>query len=250
MLADVAQIIETIKPTKRPFHAVPIQDNGEPLMPLEPMKLFAFQTPHVYREAGAPYEGKSPYSLRKSVAERLAIAHSKLQELKPGWRIKVFDAYRPVEVQSYMVAHSFAELAKEAGLNPTNLTPAQRDEILNKVYRIWSPPNRDPATPPPHSTGAAIDITLVDNQGHEVDMGSAIDFNGDVSNPDYFKDKPEAAAKRAHTNRDLLFTIMKSADFTRHPAEWWHFSYGDQLWVWLKRQEGEDIQEAMYGRVE
>jgi D-alanyl-D-alanine dipeptidase len=207
---------------------------------------FAYETPAPYEAAGAPYNGISPFSLREGIAQKLRVAASQLQQAKPGWRIKIFDAYRPVAVQAYMVAHTFYHIAKEMGLDPLATTDAQRDSVLAKVYRIWSPPNEDPLTPPPHSTGAAIDVTLVDEKGAEVDMGSPIDYNGDPSNPDYFKDKN----KTAHAHRALLRDVMQRQGFIQHYAEWWHFSHGDQLWVWTKHKSG-DMSDtaAIYGRV-
>ena len=246
ILAEIAQILPIIKPKAQPFHRIPIKDCGETLVALSDAGNFAYQTPAPYEEAGAPYNGVSPFSLRSGVVQKLCMAQAELQQAKPGWRIKIFDAYRPVRVQAYMVAHSFYHIAKEMGLNPLAVNDAQRDSVLAKVYRIWSPPNEDPLTPPPHSTGAALDATLVDEHGNDVDMGSPIDFNGDLSNPDYFKDKNPAV----HAHRALLRDVMQHQGFIMHYAEWWHFSFGDQLWVLAKHQRG-DVSDAsaIYGRV-
>jgi D-alanyl-D-alanine dipeptidase len=46
-----------------------------------------------------------------------------------------------------------------------------------------------------------------------------------------------------HQRRSLLAAVMQQAGFAQHPNEWWHFSYGDQLWAW--RTGG---QQAIYGR--
>jgi D-alanyl-D-alanine dipeptidase len=106
--------------------------------------------------------------------------------------------------------------------------------------------------PPPHSTGAAIDVTLQDQNGREVNMGSDIDEVSPRSFPDYFRlgDSPEA--RKFHANRELLYAVMSSSGFQRHPNEWWHFSLGDQMWAWLVNQAGDPAnrQVARYGRVE
>jgi zinc D-Ala-D-Ala dipeptidase len=246
MLAEIAQILPIIKPKAQPFHSIPISDCGEPLVALASVGDFAYETPAPYEAAGAPYNGISPYSLRSDIAVKLAAAQAQLQLIKPSWRIKIFDAYRPVAVQAYMVAHSFYHIAKDMGLAPLKVTDEQRDSVLAKVYRIWSPPNTDPLTPPPHSTGAAADCTIVDQHGAEIDMGSPIDFNGDESNPDYFKTLNSAV----HANRTLLRDVMQAQGFIQHYAEWWHFSHSDQLWVWLKHKAGDSsISHAIYGRV-
>ncbi|NDE91200.1 MAG: D-alanyl-D-alanine dipeptidase [Alphaproteobacteria bacterium] len=241
MLAEIAQIIPIIKPKAQPFHSIVIKECAEPLVVLSTIADFSYETPAPYEAAGAPYNGISPFSLRTGNAQKLGMAQAALQQMKPGWRFKIFDAYRPVPVQAYMVAHSFYHIAKEQGLEPLQLTASERDSVLEQVYRIWSPPNTDPLTPPPHSTGAAIDVTLVDAQGAEIDMGSPIDFNGDESNPDFFKNKNA----RFHANRMLLCDAMTSQGFVRHHTEWWHFSYGDQYWAWSKNQN----HHAIYGRI-
>ncbi len=206
---------------------------------------FTYEDPHPYMAAGAPYpNGQSPFMLRKSIAERLHRAQARLQEQHPGWHIKIFDAYRPVDVQAYMVAFSFIEFAHQEKLDPLKVSEEKRDELLKKVYRIWGPPNRDPSTPPLHSCGAAFDCTLTDEQDRDVDMGSPIDLNSEESNPDYFKDRNP----KVHANRLILRNVLAEQGLVCFPNEWWHYSYGDQLWAWLKREQGEMV-EAIYGRV-
>lgn len=249
--ADIAQIIPTIKPNRRPFHAIAIKDCGEKLVSLKEEGLFAYENPHPYHVAGAPYGPYSPFMLRETVAHKLRAAQKRLAGIKPGWRIKIFDGFRPLGVQAHMVALTFIEGCEEKKWDPFALTDEQREEILQKTYRIWSPPNRDPLMPPPHSTGAAVDCTLVNEQGHDADMGSPIDFNGDISNPDFFEKSPGEKERAAHAHRCLLREVMLAEDFLQHPAEWWHFSYGDQLWVWLRQQNGLTAPAAaQYGRVE
>jgi D-alanyl-D-alanine dipeptidase len=102
-------------------------------------------------------------------------------------------------------------------------------------------------TPPPHSTGAAVDITLVDAKGQTIDMGSAIDELSLRSHPDHYANSPELPY---HYYRQLLHDVMHSAGFRRHLGEWWHFSLGDQMWAWLCRQENPShTVAARYGRV-
>ncbi len=246
ILEEIKEILPTIKPKAQPFHRIPIKDCGEKLVALSTIGAFAYETPAPYEAAGAPYHGISPFSLRSTVARKLLLAQAELHKTKPNWQIKVFDAFRPVAVQAHMVAHTFYYIAKEMGLNPLAVNDAERDSVLAKVYRIWSPPNQDPATPPPHSTGAAIDCTLVDESGAEVDMGSPIDFNGDLSNPDYFK----TINPTVHQHRIILRDAMQSQGFLQHNAEWWHYSYGDQYWVWLKKTHTDaELGYAIYGRV-
>ncbi len=81
-------------------------------------------------------------------------------------------------------------------------------------------------TPPPHSTGAAVDVTLVDDNKRVVDMGSPIDEMSERSLPDYFANN-SVEAQQYHAHRQLLHNVMLKAGFQRNPREWWHFSLGE-----------------------
>ena len=233
----------------KPYRQVPIEECHEPLVAI-PLELFAIETPHPYMKCGADYDGKSPYYLRQGVLDRVIKAQVGLQHIHPGWQIQIFDAYRPVEVQQYMVDYTFQQTVTERKLDLAQLSEAQIDKIWQDVYTIWAIPSFDLKTPPPHSTGAAIDITLVDERGNLVDMGSPIDEMSDRSRPEYFANDRDMVAQQYHHHRQLLCQIMTDVGFIRHPDEWWHFSIGDQLWAWLRdRDKPEPITSAYYGRV-
>ncbi len=228
----------------KPYQKIPIVECGEPLVPI-PLEQFAVESPHPYQKVGAPYGETSPYHLRQSVLTALIAAQSQLQQQHPGWRIQIFDAYRPVAVQQFMVDHTFNEVVRAEKLNPKTLSNDQQQAIWQEVYKIWAVPSLDPLTPPPHSTGAAVDITLVGATGQVIDMGSAIDELSPRSHPDYYADRSELPY---HAYRQLLRDVMHSAGFQRHPGEWWHFCLGDQMWAWLCGREKPTFT-ARYGRV-
>ncbi|MGQ4647506.1 M15 family metallopeptidase [Lyngbya aestuarii] len=230
----------------KPYQKIPILECGEPLVSI-PGKQFALLSPHPYEKLGAPYEGTSPYRVRQSVLRALIAAQARLQQQYPGWRLQIFDAYRPVAVQQFMVDYTFAEVVRQQQLNPVELSEDQQQEIWHQVYQIWAVPSPELATPPPHSTGGAVDLTLVNDQGQTVDMGSAIDELSPRSHPDYYASKLEAPY---HYHRRLLWHVMSSSGFQRHPGEWWHFSFGDQMWAWLCNQNNSTATvKARYGRV-
>jgi zinc D-Ala-D-Ala dipeptidase len=232
----------------KPYRQVPITECDEPLVAI-PLELFAVETPHPYLKCGADYHGKSPYYIRQGVLDRLIRAQEYLQELYPGWQIQIFDAYRPVEVQQYMVDYTFRETVAMRGWDIAKLSSIQTDEIWEAVYKIWAIPSFDMKTPPPHSTGGAIDITLVDDHDDLVDMGSPIDEMSDRSLPDYFANSSDPLSQQYQEHRQILHQIMTQVGFYRHPAEWWHFSIGDQLWAWLNMQaDPQQTITAYYGR--
>jgi D-alanyl-D-alanine dipeptidase len=221
----------------RPWDSVRIEDDGEALVPLEAGP-FSLEVPHPYVALGAPYGQWGPWFLRRAVHERLLEAQRGLQARHAGWRLHLLDAWRPLAVQAFMVAHTDQLLRRTA---PDLDDDARRARVL--CY--WAPPSEDPATPPPHSTGAAVDLTLVDAWGHVVDMGSPFDEPTERSHPDHFATTTDGAAKAAHAHRQLLGAVLREAGFARHPQEWWHFSHGDRAWA-----READLAVARYGRTE
>lgn len=232
----------------KPYQVIPIQDCQEPLVPI-PLVQFAAVQPHPYIRLNAPYGPWSPYFLRQGVLAALTLAQSTLQTQYPDWRIQIFDAFRPIPVQRFMVEHTFEQLRQTQYPSQEALTSTQATDLMAKVAQFWAMPSEDPATPPPHSTGAALDVTLINDQGAPVSMGSPIDEVSPRSFPHHFAQGAGAGAQEFHHNRTLLNRVMGEAGFRRHPQEWWHFSLGDQLWAWLRRQEtGESNLCAHYGR--
>jgi D-alanyl-D-alanine dipeptidase len=228
----------------KPYQTISIRECGEPLVPI-PAEQFLLPASHPYEKLGANYHGKSPYFLRQGVLNALIFAQNRLQIYQPQWRFLIFDAYRPVEVQQFMVDYTFHTVLRERNLDKKQLSDAQIQAIFTEVYTIWAIPSDNPATPPPHSTGAALDLTLVDPDGNEVEMGGAIDEMSDRSLPDYYSSSKIALEQVYHQNRVLLAKVMNEAGFSRHKGEWWHFSLGDQMCAWSL---GQPV--AIYGKIE
>lgn len=217
------------------------------------------QSPHPYACLGAPYAKASPFFLRQGVLNSLVQAQMALHQHHPNWQLLIFDAYRPVAVQQFMVDYTFAEIVKAQGISSATLTLEQKQQIWEQVYQLWAVPSTDPLTPPPHSTGGAVDLTLADATGQPIFMGSAIDELSERSQPDYFANiavapntsaSERAQAQLAHQHRQILEDAMISAGFQRHPGEWWHFCLGDQMWAWLCQQQGNSTVVARYGRAD
>ena len=233
---------------KKPYHEIAIRECNEPLVAI-PLERFAVESPHPYQKLGADYGGKSPYYLRQGVVEALIQSQNYLARLHPGWRIQIFDAYRPIAVQQFMVDYTFNVAAQQKGLNLEQLSPQQQEAIWQQVYQLWAIPSSDWLTPPPHSTGAAIDVTLVDATGNKIDMGGEIDELSDRSHPDYYANSVSPEKQQYHHRRELLNQVMSDGGFRRHPQEWWHFSLGDQMWAWLCQSENpQQLMTARYGR--
>ncbi len=130
--------------------------------------------------------------LRKPAALALISAHQKFKN--KGFRIKIFDAYRPLSVQW-------------------------------KLWNMYKDPNyvADPRKGSMHNRAVAIDLTLVDKNGKELDMGTDFDYFGERAHPDY-QDLP----RQVRANRYLLKSVLKEFGFLGIRTEWWHFSYQKQ----------------------
>ena len=237
---------------RRPWSDVEIDDCGEPLVALKPQ--FLCLEPHPYACVGAPYgEDADPYRLRSGVLKRLVTAQQLLSRRSDpevgDLQLAIFDAWRPIRVQAFMVDHSIQEQCRSLGFDPSDPLKTQAlEQVRNDVARFWAPPSPDPRTPPPHSTGGAVDLTLADSSGEPLEMGGEIDAIGEQSVPDHHAEEaesnPEGSAALWHGRRCLLNDVMTEAGFARHPNEWWHFSHGDQLWAWQRKMD-----EAIYASV-
>jgi len=234
-----------------PYQSVPIEECNDPLVGI-PAEPFAFTRPHPYALLGAPYGDASPWMLRRRVLAALLQAADALNARRPGWRLKLFDAYRPLPVQSFMVWREFNLQAERAGRslapyrNPAELQAREPElyaALAATVFEFWGIPSDDPRTPPPHSTGAAVDLTLQDAAGHELDMGCPIDETTARAYPDHYAGATSPEMCGFHERRMLLHEVMAAAGFNRHGNEWWHFSLGDQMWAWARGERA-----AIFGR--
>ena len=124
---------------------IPIDESHEPLVPI-PMSL-ARRSPHPYQALGAPYGEQGPWCVRISVAERLNHAQQILTRLHPGYRLEVFDAWRPMTVQSFMVSHECHRLASEQGDIWDTLDTTGQQNIEQQVLRYWAAPVANPLAP-------------------------------------------------------------------------------------------------------
>jgi D-alanyl-D-alanine dipeptidase len=167
--------------------------------------------------------------LRRSVAGKLARVNARLGAA--GLELFVFDAWRPTAVQAY-----FHDVWMPAELKRRN--PALAGAALTaEVERYWAAPSVDEHSPAPHATGAAVDLTIRWIGGDPLWLGSIFDDATALAHRDRFENLPDEALsfsdEEARANRRLLHWAMIEEGFAGHPDEWWHFSWGDQLWAAL-----------------
>lgn len=126
-----------------------------------------------------------------------------------GFRLKVFDAYRPASAVRHFELWGIEDL--DLRMKPFFYPGLEKQELFQKGYI---------ARRSSHSRGSTIDLTLLDMKtGKEVDMGAPFDMFGEISHPD-----SKAVSKEQHENRMMLQTAMIRGGFVPIDCEWWHFT--------------------------
>ena len=130
-----------------------------------------------------------------------------------GYRLKVFDAYRPACAVKQFVLWGIEDT--DIRMKPYFYPDLPKQELFLRGYI---------AKQSSHSRGSAVDLTLLDMKtGKEVDMGSPFDLFSEVSHPDYRGITPEQ-----YENRMLLQKVMVRNGFAPIDCEWWHFCLKDE----------------------
>lgn len=187
--------------------AVPVAECGEPLADLGALG-FRLDPRHA-DPAGAFAR------FRRGNAERLLAARAALPE---GVDLLVVEAFRPAALQRAYYEEHRAELrALQPGWD--------EDHLRAQTSRYISPPEVAP-----HVCGAAIDLTLCDGDGRELDLGTRVNASPVESDGRCFTDAPDLAPG-ARANRAVLVAAMTAAGFLNYPTEWWHWQHGDRYWA-------------------
>ena len=130
-----------------------------------------------------------------------------------GYRLKIFDAYRPVRAVKHFVFWGVDDL--DLRMKPFFYPTLEKQELFARGYI---------ASRSSHSRGSAVDLTLLDMRtGRELDMGSPFDLFDEISHPDCREVLPEQ-----YDNRMLLQKAMLRGGFQPIDCEWWHFSLKDE----------------------
>ncbi|MCP4134600.1 MAG: M15 family metallopeptidase [bacterium] len=138
--------------------------------------------------------------LVKEAARKLARAQTCLTKIKPGYRLLVFDGLRPRRYQ-----YKMWDVVKGT---------ARQRYVANPRYGSI------------HNYGAAVDLSIADAAGKELDMGTPFDSFSKRAQPRYEQVylKKGKLTKKQIENRELLRAVMKQAGFHGLRIEWWHFN--------------------------
>lgn len=183
---------------------IPIHENGDALVqivdyaPLARIRIDADVVPLV----------------RPEVAVRLAEATELLA--KEGITLFVWHAYRSPQYQQQLYDIRRSDLEMLHGSWPLNIVHRETNRAVAPV---------DPHVPPPHCTGAAVDVLPMRD-------GVFLDF--DHLPPEDWSLAPtccDEVSQETQALRHHLCSILESTGLSNYPEEFWHYSYGDQAWA-------------------
>lgn len=210
--------------------AIPIKENNEPLVDLNDQNIIKFgPSPEI--------PNNTDYTkMRKSVYDKLVEAQNMLPN---GLKFCLYEGLRSKALQEKLFQDRYNKVKHQH-------SSFSHEEIFEETTRLVSPViNVDGSTNvPPHSTGAAIDVYLIDNEGKVIDMGIRtedwmLDLDGSLSVTDSTKISLEA-----QENRKIMNTVLSKVGLVNYQTEYWHWSYGDRYWAYYK-----DEPYAMYGSI-
>ena len=184
--------------------------------------LLADYIPHIIQEIryystynfmGERVDGyEEPIALLTKEAARALKAVSNEMMVK-GYRLKIFDAYRPETAVKHFVLWGIEDT--DVRMKPYFYPEIEKQALFSEGYI---------ARRSSHSRGSTVDLTLLNmSTGRELDMGSPFDFFGEISHPDY-----RGITEEQVDNRMFLRNAMLRNGFAPIDCEWWHFTLRDE----------------------
>lgn len=202
--------------------AIPVHDNQEAWVDLTKQKTI------VYGPSPEIPDNKDYTWLRKTVYDKLVEAQSRLPK---GLHFCLYEGYRSLALQKMIFDKQFSNVK-------TRHPDWSAQQLFQETTKLVSPVvNPDQShNIPPHSTGAAIDVYLLNDEGKPVDMG--------IHPEKWMQDKDgvlsltasDHISDAARKNRQIMSDVLSAAGFVNYPTEYWHWSYGDRYWAYTKQR--------------
>lgn len=196
------------------INQIPIIESGELLVPIATTSKLLL------------HEACQDPRLREGVLARLNTA---AEHLPPGKKLLLVEGYRSIARQGELWENRLLAISAE-------YPQATREEVERLTRLSVAKPS---GLGGGHQTGGAVDVTLCDADEVELLMGTHVqEFSANT--PSFRRGLPPEIIQ----NRAILHKAMQSAGFANFPGEWWHFSYGDQMWAAYHKKP-----HAIYGPV-
>lgn len=210
--------------------SIPVLDNQEPVIDIKNQHTISIgPSPEIANNIDYTH-------MRKSVYEKLQAAQALLPK---GLRFCLYEGYRSLALQKILFDARFEKVKRT---HPT----WSESQIFDETTKLISPIiNKDGSdNVPPHSTGAAVDVYLLNAQGERLDMG--------IHPKDWMQDHDGSLSLTASTkislvaqqNRAIMNHALAAVGFVNYPTEYWHWSYGDRYWAYFMKKP-----HAIYGTV-
>lgn len=191
---------------------IPIQESNEPLVDI------LQEYPELKVDLDRKYvqnKSKSISLARKDVGRRLIKAQ---EHLPPGIKFLIKECHRPLAVQREFWQGYQQILSKD--------NPGWSElQLYEECSKYSAPPDVAP-----HATGGAVDLTLIDEKGEWLDMGTEFNASPHTTNGATYTSAENISAI-AKKNRKILILAMAHGGFVNYPTEWWHWSYGEKYWA-------------------
>lgn len=201
--------------------AIPIIECNEPLIDLREQDIIMFGPPPE-RPDNVCYT-----KVRKSLYEKLCEAQKLLPE---GVRFCLYEGWRSLELQNEL----FQEMYDN---NERSYPKMTANELFIETTKLVSPVRLFDGTPniPPHSTGAAIDVYLINDERQLLDMGLPIDQWAQDVGAALSQTDSIYISQKARENRFIMSKALLKVGFVNYPYEYWHWSYGDRYWAYCTK---------------
>ncbi|MDR0779224.1 MAG: M15 family metallopeptidase [Pseudomonadales bacterium] len=161
---------------------------------------------------GAPIAGYAAERLILTREAALALGEIQAELESCGLALKVFDGYRPQRAVDHFIA--WAQDPDDLRMRDKYYPRLDKARLFAEGYLV---------TRSSHSRGSTVDVSLVDDNGAELDMGTCFDFFDPRSWP---QSRAVGAPQRAH--RLLLRSVMQRHGFVGVAEEWWHFTLREE----------------------
>jgi D-alanyl-D-alanine dipeptidase len=201
---------------------IPIQENHEPMVDIQHEKTIVIgPSPEIPNNTNYT-------KMRKTVYEKLLQA----QKLLPrGLKFCLYEAYRSIALQEML----FQERYQRVKASHPHYS---HEQVFTETIQLVSPViNLDGSrNVPPHATGAAVDVYLLDENNQAVDMGiHPADWMADLDGKLSYTIS-EHISKQAQHHRDIMSEVLSVVGFVNYPTEYWHWSYGDRYWAFQTKE--------------
>ncbi len=198
--------------------AIPIIDNGDIFIDLKDQNLL------IYGPSPEIPNNTDYTKMRKAVYEKLLQAQDLLPE---GIRFCLYEGYRSLSLQKILFDTRY-EIIRKHNINWS------KNQIFEETINLVSPViNLDgSANIPPHSTGGAVDLYLIDNMGNPLEMGiHPEDWMQDESGSISLTHSAIISTEAKH-HRRIMNRVLETVGLVNYPTEYWHWSYGDRYWAY------------------